>query len=45
MQMNYKESVEVAEEEVINQILDYNRYDLTRRRLNYDLTVLGIAAV
>jgi hypothetical protein len=45
MQMNYKESVEVAEEEVINQILDYNRYDLIRRRLNYDLTVLGIAAV
>ena len=45
MQMNYKESVEVAEEEVINQVLDYNRYDLIRRRLNYDLTVLGIAAV
>ena len=43
MQMNYKESIEVAEEEVINQILDYNRYDLIRRRLNYDLTVLGIA--
>jgi len=45
MQMNYKESVEVAEEEVINQVLDYNRYDLIRKRLNYDLTVLGIAAV
>ncbi len=45
MQMNYKESIEVAEEEVISQVLDYNRYDLTRRRLNYDLTVLGIAAV
>ncbi len=45
MQMDYKESIEVAEEEVINQILDYNRYDLTRRRLNYDLAVLGISAV
>jgi len=45
MQMNYKESIEVAEEEVINQVLDYNRYDLIRRRLNYDLTVLGIACV
>ena len=45
MQMNYKESIEVAEEELISQVLDYNRYDLTRRRLNYDLTVLGIAAV
>jgi len=45
MQMNYKESIEVAEEELINQVLDYNRYDLIRRRLNYDLTVLGIACV
>ena len=45
MQMNYKESIEVAEEELINQVLDYNRYDLVRKRLNYDLTVLGIAAV
>ena len=45
MQMNYKESIEVAEEELINQVLDYNRYDLIRKRLNYDLTVLGIAAV
>ena len=45
MQMNYKESVEVAEEELINQVLDYNRYDLIRKRLNYDLTVLGIACV
>jgi hypothetical protein len=45
MQMDYKESIEVAEEEVINQVLDYNRYDLTRRRINYDLAVLGIAAV
>ena len=45
MQMNYKESIEIAEEEVINQVLDYNRYDLIRRRLNYDLTVLGIACV
>ena len=45
MQMNYKESIEVAEEEVINQVLDYNRYDLIRRRLNYDLTVLGISSI
>ena len=45
MQMDYKESIEVAEEEVINQVLDYNRYNLIRKRLNYDLTVLGIACV
>jgi len=45
MQMDFKQSVEVAEEEVINHILDNNKYDLVRQRLNYDLTVLGIAAV
>ena len=45
MQMNYKQSVEVAEEEVINQVLDFNKYNLIKRRLNYDLTVLGIACV
>jgi hypothetical protein len=44
MQMDYKESIEVAEEEVINNVLTKNKYDLTRRRLNQDLTILGIAA-
>ena len=45
LQMDFKQSVEVAEEEVINQILDKNKYDLTRQRFNYDLTVLGIGSV
>ncbi len=45
MQLNYKQNIEIAEEEAINTVLDYNKYDLIRRRLNYDLTVLGIAAV
>ena len=45
MQMSYKESIEVAEEEVINNVLANNKYDLIRRRLNYDLTVLGISCV
>ena len=44
LQLDYKQSIEIAEEEVINQILDRNRYLLINRRLNYDLTVLGIAA-
>ena len=44
MQLNYKQAVEIAEEEAINNILSQNKYDETRRRLNYDLTVLGIAA-
>ena len=45
LQMDFKQSVEVAEEEVINQVLEYNKYDLTRQRIAYDLTVLGIGAV
>jgi len=45
MQLNYKQAVEIAEEQAINVLLDGNKYDLTRRRLLYDLTVLGIACV
>jgi hypothetical protein len=43
MQLNYKQGIEIAQEEAINYVLDYNKYDLVRRRLNHDLTVLGIA--
>ena len=45
LQLDYKQSVEIAEEEVINDVLDRNKYDLTRRRLCQDLTILGIGAV
>ena len=45
LQMDFKQSVEVAEEEVINNILDKNKFDLTRQRINYDLTILGIGCV
>ena len=44
MQLSYKQAIEVAEEETISGVLAQNKYDLTRRRLNMDLTVLGIAA-
>ena len=45
MQLNYKQAVELAEEQAINVLLEGNKYDLTRRRLLHDLTVLGIACV
>ena len=45
MQLDYKQSVEIAEEEVINYVLDKNKFDEVRKRFNYDLTVLGIGAV
>ena len=45
MQLNYKQAVEIAEEQAINVLLDGNNYDLIRRRMLYDLTVLGIGCV
>ena len=45
MQLDYKQSIEVAEEEAINNTLDRNKFDLTRQRVNHDITVLGIGAV
>ena len=45
MQLNYKQAVEIAEEQAINTLLEGNRYEQTRKRLNYDLTTIGIAAV
>ena len=45
MQLTYKQAVEIAEEQAINVLLDGNNYDLIRRRLIYDLTVLGIGCV
>ena len=44
MQLDYKQNIEIAEEEIINNVLDNNKYTLTRRRLNYDLATIGIAA-
>ena len=45
MQLNYKQTIELAEETAINTLLDGNNYDLTKRRLYYDLATIGIAAV
>lgn len=43
-QLNYKQSAEVAEEELINNVFDYNKYNEIKRRLAYDLAVIGIGA-
>ena len=45
LQLKYKQSVEIAEEEVINNVLDFNKYEETKKRLAQDLTVLGIGCV
>ena len=43
MQLNYKPAIEIAEEEAVNTILEENHYTDLRKRLDYDLTVLGIS--
>ena len=45
MQLNYKQAVELAEEQAINTLLEGSRYELIKKRFFYDLTVLGIGAV
>ena len=45
MQLNYKQAVEIAEEQAINTLLSGSNYDLVRRRMLYDLAVLGIGCV
>jgi len=44
LQLDYKQAVEIAEEEVINYVLNKNKFSNTAKRINYDLTVLGIAS-
>ena len=45
MQLDYKQAIEIAEEQAINTVFNTNNYDLTQRRLNYDLAVIGIACI
>ena len=45
MQLSYKQSIEIAEEEVINNELSKNRFNNIRKRFNQDLVTLGIGAV
>ena len=44
MQLNYKQAVEIAEEQAIDTLLNGSNYDLIQKRFYYDLTVLGIGA-
>jgi hypothetical protein len=45
MQLEYKQSIEIAEEQAINTVMNSSNYDLTQRRINYDLTTIGIGCV
>ena len=45
MQLSYKQAVEIAEEEVIDNTLARNKFNNTKKRFYYDLVTLGIGAV
>jgi hypothetical protein len=45
MQLNYKQAAEIANEQAIEVLLKGNNYDLIRKRLIEDITVLGIGCV
>ena len=45
MQLKYKPAIEIAEEEAINTILDVNHYTDVRKRVDYDITTIGVGMV
>jgi hypothetical protein len=45
MQLSYKQSTEIAQEQALTNVFDLNKYHLLKKRLDYDITVLGIAAI
>tara|TARA_R110000822_G_scaffold2858_10_gene13292 strand:- start:107 stop:2527 length:2421 start_codon:yes stop_codon:yes gene_type:complete len=45
MQLTYKQSVEIAEEQAINTLFEGSRYELIKKQFYYDITTIGIGAV
>jgi hypothetical protein len=45
MQLEYKQPVEIAEEQAINVLMEGNRYELIKKRYYQDLVTIGIGAV
>ncbi len=43
MQLKFKPSIEIAQEEAINTLFDENKYHDLRKRFDYDLAVLGLS--
>jgi hypothetical protein len=44
MQLDYKQSIELAEEQAINVLMEGSDYDLVKKRCLYDITTIGIGA-
>jgi len=45
MELSYKQKIEVAEEKALQAILDVNDYELIKRQVDEDATVLGLSSV
>jgi MinD-like ATPase involved in chromosome partitioning or flagellar assembly len=45
MQLNYKQAVELAEEQALKVLFEGNNYESIKKRFYYDLAVLGIGSV
>jgi len=45
MQLDYKESIEIAQQEALSNVFDLNKYEYIKRRLDYDITTLGIGCL
>ena len=44
MQLNYKQGIEIAQEQAISNIFNQNKFEQIRSRIDYDIAVLGIGA-
>ena len=45
MQLEYKQGIEIAQEEALSNVFDLNKYELIKRRLDYDIAVIGMGCV
>ena len=45
MQIDYKDDIEIAEEKVIETVMKQNNYELIKRQVDEDATILGISAL
>jgi hypothetical protein len=45
MQLDYKQGVEIAQEEAISNVFSQNKYDLVKSRATYDITTIGIGCI
>jgi len=45
MELSYKQKIEVAEEKALQAILDVNDYELIKRQVDEDATVIGLSSV